>query len=198
MELDEALIIFIRNPELGKVKTRLAKSVGDEKALAIYKSLLAHTRNTVLQLNVDRLLFYADRVNEEDEWSAEDFVKYAQVDEDLGGRMNHAFVQALQHHGKAVIVGSDLPGITPEILEQAFQKLDEYPFVIGPALDGGYYLLGMNSPAPELFENMEWSTAFVFEQTVDRMREMGKIWFELPRLSDVDYVEDWEKYGWEL
>ncbi len=202
MELEgwskEALIIFIRNPELGKVKTRLAKSVGDEKALEIYKSLLAYTRSTVLQLDVNRLLFYADRINNEDEWSSDAFVKYAQVNEGLGGRMNHAFEQALENHEKAVIVGSDIPGINPEILQQAFHHLDEHDFVIGPAFDGGYYLLGMKSPTPELFENMEWSTAFVFEQTVDRMRGLGKTWFELPTLSDVDYLEDWEKYGWEL
>jgi hypothetical protein len=193
-----ALIIFIRNPELGKVKTRLAKSVGDEKALEIYKSLLEHTRKTVLQVEVNLLLFYADRVNPDDDWSSLGFIKYAQVNEDLGGRMHHAFLKALEHHQKAIIVGSDLPQINAQLLQEAFQKLEDHTFVIGPAMDGGYYLLGMKSPTPELFENMEWSTPNVFAQTVQRIESLGGTWYELPELSDVDYVEDWERYGWEL
>lgn len=193
-----ALIIFIRNPELGKVKTRLAKSVGDEKALEIYKSLLEHTRKTVLQVDVNLLLFYADRVNPDDDWSSLGFIKYAQVNEDLGGRMHHAFLKALEHHQKAIIVGSDLPQINAQLLQEAFQKLEDHTFVIGPAMDGGYYLLGMKSPTPELFENMEWSTPNVFAQTVQRIESLGGTWYELPELSDVDYVEDWERYGWEL
>ena len=180
------------------MKTRLAKSVGDEKALEIYKSLLAHTRQTVLQVDVSRLLFYADKINPDDDWSQENFLKYAQVNAGLGERMHQAFVEALEHHSKAVIVGSDIPGINPVILEQAFQQLDDHDFVIGPAMDGGYYLLGMKSPSRELFENMAWSTEKVFEQTTKRMREKGKSWHELPVLSDVDYLEDWEKYGWDL
>jgi rSAM/selenodomain-associated transferase 1 len=193
-----ALIIFIRNPELGKVKTRLAKSVGNEKALAIYKSLLAHTRSTVLQVDVNRLLFYADKLNHDDAWSSADFIKFVQVDEDLGGRMHRAFVTALENNLKAVIVGSDLPQINAQIIQEAFQKLDEYPYVIGPAVDGGYYLLGMKQPSPELFEDMEWSTPLVFEQTIRKIKKMGKLWYELPKISDVDYLEDWQKYGWKL
>ncbi len=193
-----ALIIFIRNPELGKVKTRLAKSVGDEKALDIYKALLEHTRKTVLQIDANRLLFYADRVIPDDDWSSLDFIKFAQVDEDLGGRMHHAFVKALEKNQKAVIVGSDLPQINAPIIQEAFQKLEEYDYVIGPALDGGYYLLGMKTPAPILFENIEWSTPHVFTQTVQRIESLGGTWYELPELSDVDYLEDWERYGWEL
>lgn len=194
----EALIIFIRNPELGKVKTRLAGSVGDEKALEIYKALLKHTRETVLELKVDRLLFYADVVNRGDEWNNNLFLKMAQVGDELGDRMFHAFLTALETHEKAVLVGSDIPQINAQIIEEAFQQLDNHPFVIGPALDGGYYLLGMRSPAHELFDNMEWSTPHVFDQTVERIKRMEKSWHELPVLSDVDYLEDWEKYGWLL
>lgn len=194
----DALIIFIRNPEPGKVKTRLAASVGDEKALEIYKALLGHTRETVLELKADRLLFYADVVNPDDEWDNSLFSKRVQVGEELGTRMLHAFLTALETHEKAVLAGSDIPQINARILEEAFKQLEHHPFVIGPALDGGYYLLGMRSPAPELFENMEWSTPHVFEQTIERIKRMGKSWYELPVLSDVDYLEDWEKYGWPL
>ncbi len=194
----DALIIFVRNPELGKVKTRLAKSVGDEKALEIYKALLEHARETVLKVNVNRLLFYVDSVNHEDDWSEKNFTKIVQEGEGLGDRMHHSFIVALQRYDKAVIVGSDIPQINAEIIKEAFEKLDDHAFVIGPAFDGGYYLLGMRSPTPELFENMEWSTPDVFDQTVERMKSLGRTWHELPTLSDIDYVEDWEKYGWEL
>ncbi len=195
--LSSALIIFIRNPELGKVKTRLAKSVGAEKALEIYKALLQHTRETVLQLDVNRLLFYVEEVNHKDKWSDEKFIKIVQEGDGLGDRMHNAFVTALQQYDKVVIVGSDIPQINPQILEEAFEKLDTKDFVIGPAMDGGYYLLGMKSPTPELFFDMEWSTPDVFNQTVDRIQKSGKSWHEVATLSDIDYVEDWEKYGWE-
>jgi rSAM/selenodomain-associated transferase 1 len=194
----EALIIFVRNPELGKVKTRLAKSVGDEKALEIYKALLDHARETVLQVNVNRLLFYVDRINQNDDWSKDNFSKIVQEGEGLGDRMHHSFVVALKQHEKAVIVGSDIPQINANIIKEAFEKLDDHPFVIGPAIDGGYYLLGMRSPTPELFDDMVWSTPDVFDQTIKRMQNLGGTWHELPTLSDIDYIEDWEKYGWEL
>lgn len=193
-----ALIIFVRNPELGKVKTRLAKSVGDEKALEIYKALLEHTRETVLKIDVNRLLFYVDKINEQDDWSEAHFEKVVQVGEELGARMLHSFEIALQKHDKAVIVGSDIPQINPEILQEAFDKLDDHDFVIGPAMDGGYYLLGMKKSTPELFNNMEWSTPDVFQQTVDRIKQSGGSFHQVATLSDIDYIEDWEQHGWEL
>lgn len=193
-----ALIVFIKNPELGKVKTRLAKTLGDEKALAIYQALLKHTRETALQLDVSRMLYYSSFIPEEDEWSEEDFQKYIQYGEVLGERMYYAFEDALTVHDKAVIIGSDCASLTPEIVQEAFDQLDRFPFVIGPAQDGGYYLLGMKRLQIELFTQIPWSTEQVFPETMARINALGKMAYQLPELSDIDLEEDWQKYGWEI
>jgi rSAM/selenodomain-associated transferase 1 len=194
-----ALIIFIKNPELGKVKTRLAETVGDEKALEIYKALLKHTKDIALQLNADRMLYYSEDVpEEEDMWSDDDFQKYIQYGEVLGERMYYAFEDALAVHDKAIIIGSDCASLTPEIVAEAFDALDRFNFVVGPATDGGYYLLGMKKLQIEMFQQMPWSTDQVLPETLARINALGKTVYKLPELSDIDYEEDWKKYGWEL
>ncbi|MCG8329373.1 MAG: TIGR04282 family arsenosugar biosynthesis glycosyltransferase [Chitinophagales bacterium] len=193
-----ALILFIRNPEKGKVKTRLAKSVGEEQALEIYKALLDQTRKVSLAVPVRRLLFYSEHINQQDDWASEDFEKFLQQGNDLGERMHHAFLKALRLAAKAVIVGSDIAQIKPEIIQNAFTALDDHDYVIGPALDGGYYLLGMKTPSPELFSGIEWSTSTVCEETIAIIHQNGKTCAKVASLSDIDYAEDWEQYGWKL
>lgn len=195
---DRALIIFIRNPELGKVKTRLAKGVGQQRAFDIYKALLAHTRETALQTDSLRLLFYSQEVQNEDEWPNEAFTKLLQEGNDLGERMENAFKTALRLAAKAVIVGSDIAQIQPRILDNAFLALDEADYVLGPALDGGYYLLGMKQESPALFRGMEWSTPSVYEHTAKRIAAAGYTYALVDTLSDIDYAEDWQEYGWKL
>ena len=125
-----ALIIFVKNPELGKVKTRLAETVGDEKALEIYKALLKHTKDVALQLNADRMLYYSEDVpEEEDMWPDDDFQKYIQYGEVLGERMYYAFEDALAVHDKAIIIGSDCASLTPEIVAEAFDALDRFHYL---------------------------------------------------------------------
>lgn len=193
-----ALLIFIKNPEKGKVKTRLAQSVGDDKALKIYLALLQHTKGIAQSIPADRLLFYSNYIKTQDQWPTEDFQKYLQYEGDLGERMLDAFRKALAKHQKAVIIGSDCASLTPAIVEDAFVKLDSTDIVIGPALDGGYYLLGMKALHPFLFNDMTWSVASVFDETVTRIKAHALTYDTLPTLSDIDYEEDWEKYGWEV
>lgn len=193
-----ALIVFIKNPEIGKVKTRLAKTVGDEKALAVYKALMEHTRKIAEALPVNRRLFYSQYINKSDNWSPEKFQKDLQIEADLGDKMATAFHTVFKENEKVVIIGSDCASLTPEIVQTAFDKLDEFPFVIGPAMDGGYYLLGMNQFTPEVFSNIEWSTETVCSTTIERINSLDKTYFLLPELSDIDYEEDWVKYGWDL
>ncbi len=193
-----ALIVFIKNPELGKVKTRLAKTVGNERALAIYKALMGHTRNIALAVSTDRLLFYSQEIHPNDKWSTDDFKKHLQATGDLGTKMKTAFQQAFQDHQKVVIIGSDCASLTPAIVEVAFRQLEEHSFVIGPALDGGYYLLGMNQYAPSVFDDIAWSTASVLKDTKQRVKDLGLDYVLLPALSDIDYEEDWDKYGWDV
>ena len=193
-----AIIIFIKNVEKGKVKTRLAATVGDDQALKIYQALLGHTRKVAQAVDAERFLFYSSFIEKEDEWSEDFFIKKIQSGGDLGDRMQGAFAEVLEKNEQVLIVGSDCASLTPEIVTMALQKLEEVPYVVGPTFDGGYYLLGMNRLTPSLFQNMEWSTESVFETTIKRIEELGEEYFLLPKLSDIDYEEDWKKYGWEL
>ena len=192
-----AIIIFIKNPVLGTAKTRLAKDVGDERALEIYKSLLSYTRTVSSMVQANRFLFYSNEIIDDD-WDAKIFNKKVQSGNDLGARMSNAFKEVLKNHDKAVIIGSDCPQLDLMTISTAFSALDEYDHVIGPSQDGGYYLLGMKEYNPEVFEEMTWSTASVCEETIDRIKSKNKTYKLLEVLSDVDHKEDWDKYGWEL
>jgi uncharacterized protein len=142
----DVLLIFIKNPVKGRVKTRLAAAVGDERALNIYMALLEHTRQVAMACEADRWLFYSHTVEKNDGWPGDLFRKFGQEGDDLGARMENAFAAALKEYPKAVLIGSDIASLTPEIVGEAFRQLDEFPFVVGPAIDGGYYLLGMTAP----------------------------------------------------
>ncbi len=193
------LLIFIKNPEKGKVKTRIAQTAGEERALQIYLELLRHTREVCLQVDARRILFYSDFIPDKDDWPSHDFQKMVQHGADLGERMSNAFLLGLiRPDDKAVIIGSDCATLTKEIVEEAFAKLDDYPFVVGPATDGGYYLLGMQRHTPEIFQEIEWSTEEVLSATLQKIKALGETYFLLPELPDIDYEEDWEKYGWKL
>jgi uncharacterized protein len=195
--MENALIIFIKNPALGKVKTRLARTVGDEKALEIYVELTNITRkNTQILRGCSRHVFYSDFYNHDDEWANNTYKKHVQSGDDLGERMFNAFSDILKTHEKAVIIGSDCPTLTTEILELAFEKLQTHDFVVGPSTDGGYYLLGFgqNNVNDFVFKNMDWSTDKVLPTTLKRIEENGKTVFLLPELTDVDEEKDWNQY----
>lgn len=194
MSTNRALLLFIRNPEKGKVKTRLAQDVGDDKALEIYLELLRKTRLAAETTEAHRLLFYSNFIPPTDDWSEALFEKHLQSEGDLGARMEQAFQQALQRYEKALIIGSDCPEMTGALLDQAFNLLDEYDAVLGPANDGGYYLLGLKSLVPTVFQDMTWSTESVLSETISRLEAASQSYALLPVLSDVDYAEDWEQY----
>lgn len=193
-----SLIIFVKNPELGKVKTRIAQTAGDARALQIYVELMKHTRKIALLVEVTRLLFYSRDINRADDWSNADFQKYLQVETDLGGRMSAAFEKGFEEDDKVVIIGSDCASLTSDIVEEAFRALDSKDFVVGPTFDGGYYLLGMRRFEPSVFEDVEWSTESVFPTTIKRIEGLNASYYLTEKLSDIDFEEDWEKYGWEI
>jgi uncharacterized protein len=208
--MKNALIIFIKNPALGKVKTRLARTVGDEKALDIYLELTHITRENALKLSeirnpkseidilrgVQRHVFYSDFINSSDEWANNRFTKHVQTGDDLGERMSNAFSDILKTHKNAIIIGSDCPTLTTEIMEMALTQLETHDFVVGPSTDGGYYLLGFgqNNVNNFVFENMDWSTDKVLPTTLERLKERGKTVFLLPELTDIDEEKDWVTY----
>ena len=190
--MKNTLLIFIRNPQLGKVKTRLARTLGDVETLRIYHILLEKTRSAALGCKAERWLIYSDFVEDNDSWHADFFQKKIQHPGDLGERMEASFQLAFETGAeKVIIIGSDCPELTGEILQQAFDGLDSFDFVLGPVPDGGYYLLGMKALETSVFHNIEWSTETVREKTLKRIAAAGKSYMLLPMLLDVDTEEDW-------
>ena len=195
--MNNALIIFIKNPLIGKVKTRLAKTVGDDNALEIYRQLLKITReNTEILRGVTPYLFYSDFIEQNDEWANGIFKKNVQSGSDLGERMSNAFEKILENHTQVCIIGSDCPTLSVSILEQAFLSLKTNNFTIGPSTDGGYYLLGIKKGIAfeNLFSNVEWSTPSVLETTLKRFEENKGTYALLPILTDIDKEKDWVAY----
>lgn len=187
----KALIIFTRNPELGKVKTRLAKTVGDESALDIYKFLIQHTVKVTKDLKVDKYVFYSEGIRKNDAWNVDVFRKKLQEGNDLGERMHNAFLEIFKMgYEKAVIIGCDMFDWEKKDLEAAFMGLNDFDFVIGPATDGGYYLLGMKHPKQILFQNKEWGASSVLEQTLIDLK--GENYLLLKERNDIDHFEDLE------
>jgi len=196
MSNSTALIIFIKNPQLGKVKTRLAKSIGEEKALNVYNQLLQITQSVSLQCNFSRYLFYSDFIDRADNWYEKDFLKHLQIGDDLGQRMQHAFEFVFKlGHSKAIIIGSDCPTIMPEHLQQAETTLEKNDVVFGPSEDGGYYLMGMKKAIPTLFENQPWSTDLLLQNSIKQLGQLQLSHHLLPVLNDIDTLEDWENYN---
>ncbi|MEX0904128.1 MAG: TIGR04282 family arsenosugar biosynthesis glycosyltransferase [Balneolaceae bacterium] len=191
MKKENVLIIFIKNPEPGKVKTRLGASIGEIKAYRIYKKLLEHTRNISLSTELHRQLWYSSFVDHTDEWNPKQFEKHLQKGKDLGERMKNAFEHVFNEGYKhVVIIGSDCPELTPDILEEAFETLKVCDIVIGPSEDGGYYLLGMNQFISGFFTDINWSTNTVFDETIQTAAELDLHYRTLPVLNDIDNADD--------
>ena len=190
--MKQGLIIFVRKPEPGKVKTRLAATIGDEKTLLIYKELLQHTFEIANAIDADKFVFYHEEIEGNDLWTAERFFKFVQINKDLGKKMNHAFTSLFeQGYEKAIIIGSDCYELNATIVNEAFESLNDNDVVIGPAKDGGYYLLGMKKMYSFIFENKEWSTPTVFNDTMADFRKQQLSFYVLPVLTDVDTEKDW-------
>jgi uncharacterized protein len=187
----DTLIIFVKNPVLGKVKTRLAKSIGDEKALVVYTNLLKITKQTVIDLKINKVVYYSEEVEKDDIWTNSVFVKKVQQGDDLGARMYHAInEEAAEGADKICLIGSDTPDLTEKIIMDAFDLLEHRDVVLGPAHDGGYYLIGMKKNQQALFTDKPWSMQFLLKETLSEIRKCRLSYALLPLLSDIDTVED--------
>ena len=187
----DALLIFVKNPVSGKVKTRLARTLGEAQALQVYQRLLQHTLRVTQPLSCPKIVFYSDQVDPNDFWAQAGYQQCLQTGGDLGERMQAAFALAFSaNHPRAVIIGSDCWELTTGLLEEAFRQLQTHDAVVGPAHDGGYYLLGLRQPAPTLFAGKEWSTARVLSNTLADLQRLQLRYFMLPVLSDVDEAAD--------
>ena len=183
------LIVFVKNILLGKVKTRLAKTIGDQNAFEVYKYLVEITERETNKLeNCDVHIYFSDVIIES-KWLGKS--KFVQAGDDLGQRMKNAFENGFENKYTHIIgIGSDLPDLNARIISQAFDHLEQSETVFGPAEDGGYYLLGMNKLYHCIFENKAWSTENLLNSTQLELNELGIKIVLLPTLNDIDTLED--------
>lgn len=185
----DLLLIFTRNPELGKCKTRLAETVGDETALDIYNFLLLHTVSITENLNAAKQVWYSDEIWDDDIWDEAFYDKKLQKGPDLGVRMANAFQEGFASgYERIIIIGSDMFDLNQNDLENAFAQLNQNDFVTGPAEDGGYYLLGMKTSKSELFRDKLWGSETVLKDTLENLKD-EKLGI-LEERNDVDMYED--------
>lgn len=188
---DRLLLIFTRNPKLGKCKTRLAATIGDQAALDIYMILIRHTAEITKYLNCSKEVYYSDEVPDNDLWGKDNYAKRLQEGNDLGERMYNAFKSGFQKgYKKIILIGSDIYDLNSETIEEAFLEMENADFVIGPAADGGYYLVGMKTLNNEIFQNKNWGTESVLEDTLNNLNHKKVKLLEIK--NDIDVYEDLE------
>ncbi|HEX7241227.1 MAG TPA: TIGR04282 family arsenosugar biosynthesis glycosyltransferase [Longimicrobiaceae bacterium] len=191
--LPSALLVFVRAPEAGRVKTRLAAQVGDDAALRVYVRLAEHALAEARASGADVRVHYtpADAGEAVRSWLGPAADYLPQAEGGLGERLRRAFEEAFTAgYGRVVVVGSDLPGLSAGALRRAMGLLDAHGAVLGPAADGGYWLLGLRAPVEGVFEEIPWSTGEVLARTVERLRAAGIEPAMLETLADVDEAAD--------
>jgi len=192
---DRCLLFFIKNPEKGKVKTRLASAMGHEMAVKLYRRFLLEMLFT---LNKGTFLFYlcfypGDSLNDLKQWLGDHYLYTPQNGENLGERMKNGFMEAFAIGFKRVVlIGSDIPDLSLEFIEEAFHSLQEKDAVIGPSLDGGYYLIGFKDKTfpPQVFKGIPWSTERVFDETMKVLKQGSLAVHTLQPLRDIDTIDD--------
>ncbi|MEQ6166892.1 TIGR04282 family arsenosugar biosynthesis glycosyltransferase [Ekhidna sp. MALMAid0563] len=199
---DSLLMIFVKNLIPGMVKTRLAEDIGIDKALDVYQELIHHTHKITKKLEVDKSVYYSEYVEIEDIWDNGDFKLTSQKGFTLGEKMSNAFDEAFDSYNKVIIIGSDCYDLSSKHIKLAFEMLEENDVVVGPAKDGGYYLLGMSEFFPQLFRDKEYSTGKVLRELLEEAEELELSVYKLPELNDVDTLDDlkethidWTKLG---
>lgn len=194
MSVENVLMIFVKYPEVGKVKTRLAKALGDDTAARLHRHMAEDIIHRLKRCHEYRtVVFFHPPGRESDmrEWLGGDLYYIRQSGQDLGERLANAFNVVLRSGARhAVVIGSDCPDVSQEVVMRAFQHLNENDVVIGPARDGGYYLLGLSRYIPGVFSSIDWSTERVFNQTIERVRELNLSFTILEALGDVDEPSD--------
>lgn len=191
-----ALIIMAKSPRKGDVKTRLAGHMPEGERLGLYVSLLKTTIEKLKEIpGVDTLISYYPP-EEAGYFSVFGLGAFPQSGGDIGERMYNALGKVLeQGYEKAVLVGVDIPGLSPSIVLRAFELLRKSDLVFGPARDGGYYLVGLKEPVREIFEGIPWSTATTLKDTLKKASALGYSAALTETLSDIDTVEDLKRTG---
>ena len=192
------IITFCKYPVEGKVKTRIAKTIGNEFAVKLYKLFAEHTFQELLKTSsIFPYLFFADNHDREKikRWAGAEFSLEPQEGNDLGERMYNAFKKVIDRgSNKTIIIGTDIPDMSSDIIRKALQALNNSDVVIGPSNDGGYYLLGMKKLYKSLFTGIEWSSDSVLSVTLEKINALNLSYSILPELVDVDTEDDLKKW----
>lgn len=187
------LIVFFRFPLRGKVKTRLAATLGDESAYSIYEELTSATFDLIGTVKMSTYLFYEGGFPLKQ--IQDTSIHYLhQSQGDLGEKMSDAFAHVLAHHQKAIIIGSDCPELNASDINLAISYLNEADIVLGPTYDGGYYLFGCRKLIPDLFHGISWSSGDVLVQTKEKIKRNNLSFCLLRTLHDIDVEDDWHSY----
>jgi hypothetical protein len=183
----KALIVFVKAPIYGEVKTRIAQTAGDEIAAKIYRELLSYTLQLTSELNDISVFVYSNKVFQHSSFSK----VFVQQGASLGDKMVNAFQEVFSlGFDKAVLIGSDCLEIDRDTILESFNVLENFDVVINPVTDGGYCLIGMKEGLKPIFNGIEWSTEKVFGQTILLIKKVGLNFESLPMKSDIDYWED--------
>lgn len=202
--MTETLIVFSRYPEAGKTKTRMIPALGAVGAAQLQQAMTEHTLKTALALASDRqtaieIQFAGGNIDLMQSWLGRELQYKPQSAGDLGVKMRSAFESAFaMGKQRVVIIGIDCPDIDRHILTKAFNSLLDRDLVLGAAEDGGYYLIGLSRPQPQLFENITWGTGLVLQQTKDIAQQLNLKVDYLTTLADIDRPEDlkiWQKHS---
>ena len=193
------IILFAKYPQQGKVKTRLAKKTGNNIAVSLYKNFILDILNQIKKIKTNIIIAVNDKkyINNFKEWLGNDFEYMVQRGDNLGERMKNTFTDIFKKgYNNAIIIGSDIPDISSKILKQAMISFKKYDAVIGPGLDGGYYLIGFNKDINyhSAFCNIIWSSYHVFNDTLERLEENNINYLIHKTLNDIDTYEDLIRY----
>jgi uncharacterized protein len=193
------LIVFAKQPLPGYAKTRLGADLGVDQSAGVYARLLYSYLHSLMSLDFDEYLVELKAAEVEDvlyfKHAFPEFLVREQSHGNLGQRIAAAFEQAFEEgSGSVVLTGSDIPDLNSDVVGQAFECLEEHQVVLGPSQDGGYYLIGMNSHAPELFQGIAWSTEHVLQQTTAILREKGLHTAHLRALEDIDSMDVYQRW----
>lgn len=195
MNETSCLLIFVKYPEKGKVKSRLARHIGQEAALNLYRNFVLDLLQTVRgTAHPFRICYDPPEAREEMmSWLGRDYLYMPQRGCDLGEKMKNALSDVFTSgFSKAVLIGSDIPDLTTEVINEAFEALEAQDAVLGPAFDGGYYLIGFRKMTflPDIFTGIPWGTDRVFRQTVDILEGFKRTIHTLSEWRDVDTMDD--------
>ncbi len=188
--MTRCLVVFGREPVAGRVKTRLARGIGAERAAVVYAALLERTLAEAVATGVPVVLSLATEPT--GSWTVPAGLRVeVQGDGDLGQRMWEAFSRRfVEGMERVLLIGSDCPGVTRYRLLEALEVLSQVPVVLGPAVDGGYWAVGQRAPGVDCFSGVPWSSPETLRATQQRLRRLGVPWEEIETLADVDTVED--------